>query len=111
MPSEQGFMNLGAGLVPGLHRLRLAVLNPVNLPLHSDNPFRKGRSMMVEKGLPQALPGATGGDYPGDVTFFAGGLKPGEEARGERGGRILVGQGAVEIGADEEGLQCGRLSS
>jgi len=91
VPSEQGFMNLGAGLVPGLHRPRLPVLNAVNFPLRGDDPLGKGGSVVIKQGFPQTLPRATGGDDPADVTFFAGGLKPGEKARGERGGRILVG--------------------
>lgn len=111
MPAEQGLVDLGAGFVPCLDGLSFTVFDPVNFPLHGYDPFRKSGRVVLDKGLPQALPRAARGHDPRNVAFFTGGLQPEEEAGSEGGGRILVGQGAVKISANEKGVQCGRFSS
>ena len=111
MAAEESLMNLGAGAVPFLDRNRLPVLHAVDFPFHGDDPLGKDRGMVMEQGLAETLPRAAGGYRPGNVPLLACGLKPAKEAGGEGGGGILVRERPVEIGANQQGFQCGRFNS
>jgi hypothetical protein len=66
---------------------------------------------MVPEGFPKPFPGTAGGHHPGDLTLLLGGLEPGKKSGGKGSERILVGEGPVEVGADEQRFQWGKFSS
>jgi len=109
--TEEGLVGIGACLIPFLEGVGLLVLDLMDFTFDSDNPVWKEGSLMEDKGLLEAFPRASRGNDPGDGGGFASFDEPSKKVWGERSCGVFACEGAVEIGANEEWFQWGRLNS
>ena len=111
MAAEEGLMGLGAALVPSFEGVGLTLFDLVNFPFHGDDPVGHHGSLMGEKSFTKAFPGPPCGNHPRDFADFPRGTQPAKEFRSKGLIRIFARKRSVEVGADEFGLQWGRLNS
>jgi len=109
--TEKGLVGIGAWLIPFLKRVGLLIFDLMDFAFDGYDPVWEERSLMKDKGLLKAFPRASRGDDPRDGGSFPSLDEPSKKIWGERGCRIFACEGAVEIGANEEWLQWGRLNS
>ena len=109
--TKEGLVGIGAWLIPFLEGVSLLVFDLMNFSFNGDNPVWEEWGLMEDKGLLEAFPRASRGNNPGDGGGFAGPDEPSKKVWGERSCRVFAREGAVEIGANEEWLQWGRLNS
>ena len=111
MATKEGLVGIGAWLIPFLEGVGLLISNLMDFSFDGDDPVWEEGSLMEDKGLLEAFPRAPRGDDPGDGGNFASFDQPSKKVWGERSGGVFACEGAVEIGANEERLQWGRLNS
>ena len=109
--TEEGLVGIGAWLIPFLEGVGLFIFDLMDFAFDGDDPVWEEWGFMKDKGLPEAFPRASRGNDPGDGGGFASFDEPSKKVWGERSCRVLASEGAIEIGADEEWLQWGRLNS
>ena len=109
--TEEGLVGIGAWLIPFLKRVGLLIFDLMDFAFDGDDPVWEEGSLMEDKGLLEAFPRASRGNDPGDGGGFASFNQPSKKVWGERSGGVFACEGAVEIGANEERLQWGRLNS
>jgi hypothetical protein len=109
--TEEGLVSIGAWLIPFLEGVGLLIFNLMDLSFDGDDPVWKEGSLMEDKGLLEAFPRTACGDDPGDGGNFASLDEPSKKVWSEGGCWVFACEGAVEIGANEERLQWGRLNS
>ena len=109
--TEEGLVGIGAWLIPFLKRLGLLIFDLMNFSFNGDDPVWEERGLMKDKGLLKAFPRASRGDDPRNGGRFPSLDEPSKKIWGERSCGVFSCEGAVEIGADEEWLQWGRLNS
>lgn len=109
--TEEGLVGIGAWLIPFMERVGLLIFDLMDFSFDGDNPVWEERGLMKDKGLPEAFPRASRGNDPGDGSGFASFDEPSEKVWCERSCGVIPCEGAVEIGANEEWLQWGRLNS
>jgi len=108
---EECLVGIGAWLIPFLEGVGLLVLDLMDFSFDGDDPVWEEGSLMKDKGLLEAFPRASRGNDPGDGGGFASFDQPSKKIWGERSCGVFACEGAVEIGANEEWLQWGRLNS
>ena len=109
--TEEGLVGIGAWLIPFLEGVGLLIFNLMDFSFDGDDPVWEEGSLMEDKGLLEAFPRASRGNDPGDGGSFASFDQPGKKVWGEGSCGVFACEGAVEIGANEEWLQWGRLNS
>ena len=109
--TEEGLVGIGAWLIPFLEGVGLLIFDLMDFAFDGDDPVWEEGSLMEDKGLLEAFPRASRGNDPGDGGSFASFDEPGKKVWGERSCGVFACKGAVEIGANEEWLQWGRLNS
>jgi hypothetical protein len=109
--TEEGLVGIGAWLIPFMERVGLLIFDLMDFSFDGDDPVWEEGSLMEDKGLLEAFPRTACGDDPGDGGNFASLDEPSKKVWGERGCWVFACEGAVEIGANEERLQWGRLNS
>jgi hypothetical protein len=109
--TEEGLVGIGAWLIPFLEGVGLLIFDLMDLTFDGDDPVWEEGSLMKDKGLLEAFPRASRGNDPRDGGGFASLDEPSKKVWGERGCGVFACEGAVEIGANEEWLQWGRLNS
>ncbi len=109
--TKEGLVGIGAWLIPFLEGVGLLIFDLMDFAFDGDDPVWEEWGLMKDKGLLKAFPRASRGNNPGDGGDFASFDEPGKKVWGERGCGVLSCEGAVEIGANEEWLQWGRLNS
>ena len=109
--TEEGLVGIGAWLIPFMERVGLLVLDLMDFSFDGDDPVWEEGSLMEDKGLLEAFPRASRSNDPGDGSGFASFDQPSKKVWGEGSCGVFACEGAVEIGANEERLQWGRLNS
>jgi len=109
--TEEGLVGIGAWLIPFLESVGLLIFDLMDFAFDGDDPVWEEGGLMKDKGLLKAFPRASRGNDPGDGGDFASFDEPSKKVWGERSCRVFASEGAVEIGANEEWLQWGRLNS
>lgn len=109
--TKEGLVSIGTWLIPFLKRVGLLIFDLMDFAFNGDDPVWEEGCLMENKDLLKAFPGATRGDDPGDGDNFTSLDEPSKKVWGERGCGVFACEGAVEIGANEEWLQWGRLNS
>ena len=109
--TKEGLVGIGAWLIPFLEGVGLLVFDLMNFSFDGDNPVWEEGSLMKDKSLLEAFPRTSRGTDPGDGGGFASFDEPSKKVRSERSCGVFACEGAVEIGANEEWLQWGRLNS
>ena len=109
--TEEGLVGFSARVIPLLKGVGLLVLDLMDFSFDGDDPVWEEGGLMKDKGLLEAFPRASRGNDPGDGGGFASFNQPSKKVWGERSGGVFACEGAVEIGANEERLQWGRLNS
>jgi hypothetical protein len=109
--TEKGLVGIGAWLIPFLEGVGLLIFDLMDFSFDGDDPVWEEGGLMEDKGLLEAFPRASRGNNPGDGGDFASFDEPGKKVWGERSCGVFACEGAVEIGANEEWLQWGRLNS
>ena len=108
---EEGLVGIGAWLIPFLEGVGLLIFDLMDFAFDGDDPVWEEGSLMEDKGLLEAFPRASRGNDPGDGGSFASFDQPSKKVWGEGSCGVFACEGAVEIGANEEWLQWGRLNS
>ena len=111
MATEEGLVGFSARVIPLLKGVGLLVLDLMDFSFDGDDPVWEEGGLMKDKGLLEAFPRASRGNDPGDGGSFASFDQPGKKVWGEGSCGVFAREGAVEIGANEEWLQWGRLNS
>ena len=109
--TEKGLVGIGAWLIPFLEGVGLLIFDLMDFSFDGDDPVWEEGGLMKDKGLLEAFPRSPRGDDPGDGGNFASLDQPRKKVWGERSCGVFACEGAVEIGANEEWLQWGRLNS
>ena len=109
--TEEGLVGIGAWLIPFLEGVGLLIFDLMDFSFDGDDPVWEEGGLVEEKSLLEAFPGTARSDDPGDGGGFASLGEPQKKVWGEDSGRIFACEGAIEIGANEEWLQWGRLNS
>jgi hypothetical protein len=109
--TEEGLVGIGAWLIPFFEGVGLLVFDLMNFSFDGDNPVWEEGSLMKDKSLLEAFPRTSRGNDPGDGGGFASFDEPCKKVWSERSCGVFACEGAVEIGANEEWLQWGRLNS
>ena len=109
--TEEGLVGIGAWLIPFLEGVGLLIFDLMDFSFDGDDPVWEEGGLMKDKGLLEAFPRASRGNDPGDGGSFASFDQPGKKVWGEGSCGVFACEGAVEIGANEEWLQWGRLNS
>ena len=111
MATEEGLVGFSARVIPLLKGVGLLVFDLMDFPFDGDDPVWEEGGLVEEKSLLEAFPRTARSDDPGDGGGFARLGEPQKKVWGEDSGRIFACEGAIEIGANEEWLQWGRLNS
>ena len=111
MATEEGLVGFSARVIPLLKGVGLLVLDLMDFSFDGDDPVWEEGGLVEEKSLLEAFPRTARSDDPGDGGGFASLGEPQKKVWGEDSGRIFACEGAIEIGANEERLQWGRLNS
>ena len=111
MATEESLVGFSARLIPFLKGVGLLIFDLMDFAFDGDDPVGQEGGLMEKEGFLEALPRTARGDYPRDGGGFASLGEPQKKVGGEGSGGIFACEGAVEIGANEEWLQWGRLNS
>ena len=109
--TKEGLVGIGARLIPFLEGVGLLIFDLMDFSFDGDDPVWEEGGLMEKEGFLEALPRTPRGDYPGDGGGFTSFDEPSKKVGGEGSGGIFACEGAIEIGANEEWLQWGRLNS
>ena len=111
MATKEGLVGFSARVIPILKGVGLLIFDLMDFAFDGDDPVGQEGGLMEKEGFLEALPRTARGDYPRDGGRFASLGEPQKKVRGEGSGGIFACEGAIEIGANEERLQWGRLNS
>ena len=111
MATEESLVGFSARLIPFLKGVSLLIFDLMDFAFDGDDPVGQEGGLMEKEGFLEALPRTARGDYPRDGGGFASLGEPQKKVWSEGSGRIFACEGAIEIGANEEWLQWGRLNS